>query len=116
MSYPLTPVPYSIGTADGYLTRTDKSKGFNYLVKDVEAASLPDPNTTLLIEDGNALFHYMSEVPKNFRDICEKLYLIMAKRLDVICSTDMYHPHSIKGMERHRKGVSEKFIVQVRER
>lgn len=112
MSYPLTPVPYSIGTADGYLTRTDKSKGFNYLVKDVEAASLPDPNTTLLIEDGNALFHYMSEVPKNFRDICEKLYLIMAKRSDVICSTDMYQPHSIKGMERNRRGVCEKFIVQ----
>lgn len=112
MSYPRAPVPYSIGTSDGYLARTDKAKGFIYLVKDVEAASLLDPDSTLIIEDGNALFHYMSEVPKNFRDLCKKVYLIMTKRSDVVCSTDIYKPYSIKGMQRQRRGVSENIIIQ----
>ena len=73
---------------------------------------LPDPDTTLIIEDGNILLHYMPEVPKNFQDICEKVYLIMAKRSDVICSTDMYKTQSIKCMERQHREVSEKFIIQ----
>ena len=29
LKYPLTPVPYAIGTADGFLAKTDKSKGFH---------------------------------------------------------------------------------------
>ena len=52
MSYPLTPVPYCLGTADGYLTKTDKSKGFDYLMKGIESAQLPDQETTLIVEDG----------------------------------------------------------------
>ena len=33
MKYPLMPMPLSIGTPDGYLLKTDKSKGFSYLTK-----------------------------------------------------------------------------------
>jgi hypothetical protein len=35
-AYPLTPVPYSIATSDGFLNKTDKSKGYHFLTKDVE--------------------------------------------------------------------------------
>ena len=28
MTYPITPVPHCIGTADGYFAKTDKSRGF----------------------------------------------------------------------------------------
>ena len=37
----------------------------------------------------------MTEVPKNFKEISEKVYNIMGKRSDVICSTDMYQPSSL---------------------
>ena len=30
MSYQLTPVPYSLAMADGFLTKTDKAKGVQY--------------------------------------------------------------------------------------
>ena len=65
-NYPVRPVPYSTETLDDYLTMTNKDKRFISLVNDIEAASLPNPNTTLIIEDGYAFFHYMSAVLKNF--------------------------------------------------
>ena len=46
MTYPLTPVPFSIGTADGFLAKTDKSKSFQYLTKDCEDAPVPAPEYT----------------------------------------------------------------------
>lgn len=38
VSYPLTPVIYSIGTVNGFLAKTNKSKGFQWLTKNI---SLP---------------------------------------------------------------------------
>ena len=58
MTYPLTPVPYCIGTSDGFLAKTDKSKGFHFLTTDVADALEPPNNDTLLVEDGNACFNY----------------------------------------------------------
>ena len=55
MKYCLTPVPYCMGTADGFLSKTDKSKGFSNLAKDVGNEIVPGGNG-LTIEDGNALF------------------------------------------------------------
>lgn len=49
MKYPLTPVPYSLATADGFLTKTDKAKGLHYLIKDIENSVLPLCETTLVI-------------------------------------------------------------------
>lgn len=43
MTYQLTPVPYSLGTADSYLAKTDKSAAFHYLTKTVEDAVPPPP-------------------------------------------------------------------------
>ena len=69
MKYPLTPIPYSLATADGFFNKTDKSKGFHYLIKDVENSPIPPAETCLIIEDGNAIFHYLKEVPGNFKQI-----------------------------------------------
>ena len=38
LKYPLSPVPYSLGTADGFMAKTDKSKGLQFLVTDVDDA------------------------------------------------------------------------------
>ena len=106
-SYPAMPVPYSSWTLDGYLTRTDYAKRFISLVKNIEAASLPNLDTALIIEDCNAFFHYMSAVPKNFLDTCiTAVHLIMVKRSDVICRTDVCKSKLIKGMVHQCRVVS----------
>jgi hypothetical protein len=56
LAYPLTPVPYSIATSDGFLNKTDKSKGYHFLTKDVEDVLPPPDDETLVIEDSNAAF------------------------------------------------------------
>ena len=33
MTYPLTPIPHSLGTADGFMCKTDKAKLLHYLVE-----------------------------------------------------------------------------------
>ena len=112
MTYPLTPVPFSIGTADGFMTKNDKSKGFDYLTKDIDSVQLPPFDTTLTIEDGNALFYYMHDLPGNFKEIVRKIFDLMGKNCNVVFSTDTYLPNSIKAMERRRRGCGEKLIVQ----
>ncbi|KAG1701677.1 MFS-type transporter SLC18B1 [Nymphon striatum] len=87
MSYPLMPVPSSIGTPDGYLPKTDKSKGFHYLTKGIENAEILDPSITMYIEDGNATFYNLKH-------------------------TDMYFPRSVKSQERERRGCGEKRIIK----
>ena len=112
MKYPLTPVPYSLATADGFFNKTDKSKGFHYLMKDVENSPMPSSETSLIIEDGNAVFHYLKEVPGNFKQICHKILDMLPKKSDVVFSTDMYYPDSVKAVERRRRGCADKLVLQ----
>ena len=113
MQYPLTLVPFSIDTADSCLAKTDKSKGMKYLIDRKYLANPPAQDKGLLIiEDGNALFHIMKEVPGNFKHISEKLFNMMPQEVDIIFSTGMYKENSIKRMERARRGCGEKLLVQ----
>ena len=41
MKYLLMPVPSTIGTPDGYLLETDKSKSFTYLTKELDDFTMP---------------------------------------------------------------------------
>ena len=113
LKFPLTPVPFSIGTADGCFAKTDKSKGLKYLLEKTDSVNVaPQDSTVLLIEDGNALFHSIKEIPGNFRQISEKLFNMTSNKVDVIFSTDMYKEDSVKAMERNRRGSSEKLLLQ----
>ena len=112
MKYPITPVPYSIGTGDGYLEKTDKTKGLQYILKDVEDVQLPQDETTLVVQDGNALFHTLQEIPGNFKQIAHRISGALPKKPDIIFSADMYTAHSVKGMEHERLGYGEKFRCQ----
>ena len=111
IKYPLSPVPYSLGTADGYMAKTDKSKGFQYLIKEVEDTQLPVDEDTLIIQDGNAMFHAMIDVPQNFLEISRRIFDRMPRKVDFVFSTDMYQEGSIKEMERERRGSSDKLII-----
>ena len=53
LTYPLTPVPHSIGTADGFLVHTDRSKSFYHVTNDLGDADIPLAHETLVIHDGN---------------------------------------------------------------
>ncbi|KAL5014823.1 hypothetical protein ScPMuIL_000962 [Solemya velum] len=111
LTYPLTPVPYSLATADGFLAKTDKAKAFHHIAKDVEDFNQPPTERTLTIHDGNAMFYCMKEVPGNFKLICKKIFDMLAPG-DVVFSTDSYDPESIKAMERRRRGTSEKLLIR----
>ena len=111
MKYPMSPVPYSLGTPDGYMTRTDKAKGMNHLLKGVNDAPFPSDAKTLLIQDGNAIFRAMTDIPSNFELISYQIFDNMPKHVNFLFSTDMYHDGSIKDMEREQRGSSEKLII-----
>ena len=112
MSYQLTPVPYCIGSVDGFLAKTNKAKGFQFLTNGIEDANQPEPRNTLLIVDGNAVFHSLTEIPDNFRNICIKIFSLIPGKSDVLFSTDMYQENSIKAIERKRRGYGEKLLVK----
>lgn len=114
MKFSLTPVPYSLGTSDNFFAKTDKSKGLHYLLRDVDNAQPPMSmsSKTLVVEDGNAVFYYLKEVPSNFKDISRKIFKLMSGNTDVVFSTDMYKVNSVKASERTRRGTSEKRIIK----
>ena len=70
MTYQLTPVPYSLGTSDGFLGKTNKAKGLEYLTKDM-VDEYPANTGNLLIMDGNAIYHMMTKIPDTFRGACD---------------------------------------------
>jgi hypothetical protein len=41
----------------------------------------------LVIEDGNAAFYYLKDLPPNFRDICVRLFDMVVRKSDIIFST-----------------------------
>ena len=112
MKYQLTPVPYCIGTSDGYLGKTNKAKGYQHLTKEEADYQNSSKEDTLLIVDGNAVFHCLTEVPDTFKCICEKIFKIIPGKSDFIFSTDTYSSDSIKEMERKRRGLGEVFLVK----
>ena len=67
-------------------------------------------DNTLVIEDGNAFFYYLSDVPETFGQIADKIF-DMSGNPSVIFSTDMYMPNSVKSMERLRRGTSNKILI-----
>lgn len=111
VSYPLTPIVYSLGTYDGFLSKTNKAKGFHWLTKKVSNAKYPDSDSTTVIEDGNAIFHCMNNIPNTFGDIAEKTFDMASKGKNMIFSTDMYKPLSVKTMERARRGTSSRLLI-----
>ena len=68
---------------------------------------------TLNIEDGNATFYSMKEVPAAFRQISEKICDVnTARKSSVLFSTDMYQENSVKSLERSARASGEERIIQ----
>ena len=70
------------------------------------------PKDAIHIQDGNALFHALTNLPPTFGRIALQILDQMASKKNFIFSTDSYHPDSIKAQERLRRGCSEKLILE----
>ena len=112
MQYQLTPVPFCLGSSEGFFNKTNKASGFNFLVKDLDDEPQLDPSNTVTILDGNCLFHTVTELPDTFKGVAEKIFSLIPSSCDVIFSTDTYCENSIKSSERRRRGTGEKFLIQ----
>lgn len=111
MSYSLTPVPHSLGTPDGFLNKTNKASVLHFLTEDYnEDVDYPE-NKCMFIQDGNALFHALGNLPPTFGEIALKILDQMVAKGDFIFSTDSYHENSIKSQERLRRGTAPRYIV-----
>lgn len=91
VNYPLSLVSYSLGTADGYMAisaKTDTSKWMKFLMKYVNDAPLPNDTNTMLIKDGNALFHGMTYISTKSQLICQRMLDSMPNSVNLVFSTD----------------------------
>ena len=67
---------------------------------------IADKNFTLVIEDGSTLFYALNDIPRNFKEICLKLFgMVSSITFDMIFSTDMCHLGSENSMEGARERV-----------
>ena len=83
-----------------------------YLLEDVSDAPVPnDLSSTLVIQDGNANIHVMSNIISNFHLIGHRIFDSIPRSSNAIFSTDMYKEGSIKEMERQMRGTSDHIIV-----
>lgn len=111
LKYPLLPVPPSIGTPDGFYTKTNKATVLHYLLEEVDCDDLTYPQDALFIQDGMALLHTLSNLPPTCGEICLQILDQMVPKKNFVFSTDCYHESSIKSQERVRRGISEKIIL-----
>ena len=111
MSYPLSPVPHCLGTPDGFFAKTNKASMLHFIMEghDVEEQY---PKGSMFIQDGNALFHTLNNLPPTFGGICLQILDHITAKQNFIFSTDSYHQDSIKSQERVCRGCGEQFILQ----
>ena len=109
-SFPLGPIPWSLGDEFGMLRKTNKAVIATALEKNIEyVESVPQNSATLL--DGIAVVQKLIIDQSNtFGDIAQKFSGSIlqtgftSKRIDVVF--DVYMENSIKNAERERRGTS----------
>ena len=108
--YSLVPTTTVFATPDGFFTKTNKAAMMHFLMEE-ESHIDHYPKDSLLIQDGNALFHTMTDLAPTFGGIALQLLEAMVHKRDFVFSTDSYHPGSIKTQERLRRGCGEQFLL-----
>ena len=93
-----------------FFTKTNKATILQYLLQDIDKEVIY-PKDSLFIQDGNALFHMINNLPPTFGDICLQILDLMSTKQHFVFSTDCYKPDSIKSQERLRRGFSEQYII-----
>lgn len=98
-TYPLTPVPLSLGNFDGSMNKTPKSSLLKMLETKVETTN--PANIDVLVIDVMFLVREMGNLPMNFQGISEKILTAVCntKGGEIHIVSDRYHIGSIKGMQ-----------------
>ena len=110
-TFPLGPIPLSLGNPDGSLRKTQKSSLMEVLTKDFSPLDTIPPHSALVI-DGMSIVQKVVHAPDTFGQLGEKLLSnILAEgrahgRIDVVF--DVYREMSIKNSERSRRTNSKK--------
>ena len=110
LSYSLSPVPHCLGTPDGFFSKTNKASLLRFLME-VYNAGVQYPKGSKFIQDENALFHTLVNLPSTFGGFCLKILNLMVSKKSFVFSTDSHRPDSIKMQERQRRGCGEYFIL-----
>ena len=84
--------------------------GPHYIIEDY-AEEVLYPDETFHIQDGNALFYNLKDIPPTFGGIRLKILDQMDLNKRFIFSTDSHNSDSIESQERLRRGVFQKFII-----
>ena len=111
MSYPLSPVSHCLGTPDGFFAKINKASMLHFIMEDHDVEE-QCPKGSIFIQDGNALFHTLNNLPPTFDGLCPQILDHMVAKQNFIFDTDSYHQDSIKSQERVRCGCGEQFILQ----
>ena len=112
LSYPLGPVPWALVTADGALIKTNKSKWMHSLEEKSHLVQRPTVAIDCYIIDGNAVLQAMVSLPSTFGELAECVFDQLPRAHRVNFVTDFYHPCSIKGVERSRRGSAKAHLVK----
>ena len=113
LSFPLTPVPFSLCHADGSICKTDKS----VLLKILEKRMTTDEprNIDICIYDGFFMLHLMRDIPIHFVGVSQK-FLKMCTSINahtIIINFDQYFLPSIKDNEHSLRGSREDHVFHI---
>ena len=106
--YPLAPVPWSLATADGSMCKTDKAQLLHVLCTE---GFETQPESCVYVVDGNALLYTILSVPATVGDFARTVFNCLPKATVVHFVTDSYMKHSVKEIERQRRGASATYLI-----
>ena len=106
MGCSLSPVPHCLGTLDWFFTNTNKALMMHFMMEDHSEVEI-HPKNSMFVQDGNTLFHTMTNLAPTFRGIILQLLDLMQCKRDFVFSMDCYHLGSIKTWKRSRQGCKE---------
>ena len=106
LSYPLSPVPWSMATADGLPTKTNKAVFQDHISRTHTITSLPKGEKAFII-DGNATLHQQVTIPDTFGALAENVFntLPIQKHTRIDFVTDSPRLRSIKDLTRKSRGI-----------
>ena len=73
---------------------------------------VPYPTDSFYIQEGNALFHALKNLPPTFGAICLKVLDETVAKKNFVFSADSYHADSINAQERLCRGFSQRYIIK----